>query len=73
MSLLLAPATLASLGFWFQSSQEQAKAAKEEAAKKAEKASKERAEEQTRQEKERAEDRQREDALENYINSISDL
>jgi hypothetical protein len=73
MSLLLAPATLASLGFWFQSSQEQAKAAKEEAAKKAEKASKERAEEQTRQEKERDEDRQREDALENYINSISDL
>jgi chemotaxis protein histidine kinase CheA len=84
MSLLLAPAALASLGFWFQSSQEQAKAAKEEAAKKAEEASKERAEEQTRQEKERAEeqtrqekeraeDRQREDALENYINSISDL
>ena len=55
MSLFLAPATLAGLGFWFQASQEQAKAV------------------QAKAEKERDEDRQRDDAIENYINSISDL
>lgn len=73
MSLLLAPATLAGLGFAFQSSQEKAKAAREEVEKRAEEAAKERANEQAQAEKERAEDRQRDDALEAYINSISDL
>ncbi len=84
MSLLLAPATLAVLGFVFQSSQEQAKAAREEVEKKAEaaakkraeeqaQAEKDRAEEQAQAEKDRAEDRQRDDAIEAYINSISDL
>jgi hypothetical protein len=48
MSLLLAPATLAGLGFLFQSSQEQAKTAKEKAEKKEAEASKERAEKQAR-------------------------
>jgi hypothetical protein len=62
MSLLLVPATLAGFGLWFQSSQEQAKAAKEVAEKRAEDAA-----------KQRAEDRQLDDALENYINSVSDL
>ena len=84
MSLLLAPATLAALGFVFQSSQEQAKVAREEVDKRAEaaakkraeeqaQAEKDRAEEQAQAEKERAEDRLRADSLEAYINSISDL
>ena len=73
MSLLLAPATLAGLGFAFQASQEQAKAAKEDVEKKAEAAAKKRADEQTQAEKDRGEDRLRDDALEAYVNSISDL
>ena len=52
--------------------EEQAKAEKKRAEEQA-KAEKERAEEQAKSEKDRAEDRQRDDALEAYINNVSDL
>lgn len=66
MSLLLAPATLASLGFWFQSSQEKAKRDKEDADKKRELA---RQQEQAKRDSEQ----QREQALQSYYDQLSVL
>ena len=73
MSLLLAPAALAGLGFVLQSSQERAKVAREELENRAEEAAKTRAAEQAQAEKDRYEDMQCDDALEAYISCISDL
>ncbi|MEA5489972.1 MULTISPECIES: pentapeptide repeat-containing protein [Pseudanabaena] len=66
MSLLLAPATLAGLGFWFQSSQEKAKRDKEDADKKRELA---RQQEQAKRDAEQ----QREQALQSYYDQLSVL
>jgi len=77
MGLLLAPATLASLGFWFQHLQTKAKEAKESADKKAAdakaKADQEATAYQAEQVRERAADQQREEALQNYLNYLSEL
>jgi uncharacterized protein YjbI with pentapeptide repeats len=87
-SLLLAPATLAGLGFWFQSSQERAKRTQEkaeqersEALAKVEKnrsevqakAERNRSEAQARADKERVADQQREAALQDYFDYLSTL
>jgi len=66
MSLLLAPATLAGLGFWFQSSQEKAKRDKEDADKKRELA-------QQQEQAKRDAEQQREQALQAYFDQLSVL
>jgi len=66
MGLLLAPATLAGLGFWFEHLQTKAADAKA-------KADLEATAYQAEQVRERAADQQREEALQNYLNSLSEL
>ncbi|MBW4660846.1 MAG: pentapeptide repeat-containing protein [Drouetiella hepatica Uher 2000/2452] len=66
MNLLLAPATLAGLSFWFQDKQESVKRDRE-------KTEQEQNRKQEQLEKERAEDKQREDALQTYFDRLSDL
>jgi uncharacterized protein YjbI with pentapeptide repeats len=66
MSLLLTPATLAGLGFLFQSSQEKAQRRKDEA-------DKERDRKKDEADKERDINQQREQALQTYLNYLSEL
>ena len=64
MSLLLAPATLAGLGFLFQSSQEKYKEKKEEV-------DRNRVANQQREDRDRVADQQREAALQSYLDNLS--
>jgi uncharacterized protein YjbI with pentapeptide repeats len=66
MGLFLAPATLASLGFWFQYSQEKAKRSREESENKE-------FEKKADQDRERIIDQQHESALQDYFKILSDF
>jgi len=77
MSVVLAPATLAVLGYWFQASLERTKAEREQLEKERDEKAEELANKQAQEEKvrvqERVENEQREGALEAYLADMSDL